>query len=239
MQNSANKIVVAVVAVLGVVILLLVLASGSCSGSGGGGGAAPSAAVVSPDESAANTSGALDGASSGAVDQNENMTIEEFRKLLETDTAPTGENARSADSSPNVKTAAETYDLLAQRGFSDVQVYSDFDIGGSYIEMKELEKASDDKYPTYMSFYTSATGVVWVIYCNDGECVASPQGNASKTLTKQIILCESDRLIQYDGDKNEYSEFPISDIAGATPVKVQIIDKATLDAYALDALEAM
>lgn len=257
MGNNANKIVLGIVVALVALMLVFVMGSGSCSSGGGGGGGGAPAALTSSSASSASigagssssstssSSNAEDVLDDGGYDYNpvsgadKDMTIDEFEALLDSKSAPAGENARNAAASQSVPSVAQVYQELAQRGFNDARVSVDFDINGAYSDPIVIEEPSDDKYPSYTTVYSSLTGVSWIIYVNDGSFFAAPLGSSSSPLSNNVILSESDRVVQYDGQKNEFSDFALDAVSDTTCVRVPRIDAATLDGYALETLEAM
>lgn len=238
MRENANKIVIAVAAVLAAITLVLVVGSGSCANSGGGGGG-PSASTSASSLNAEDNSGDGGYDYNPVSDADKDMTIDEFEALLDSASAPTGENARNATASQDALSVAQVYQELAQKGFNDAKVSVDFDINGAYSDPRVIEEPNDDRYPSYTTMYSSSTGVSWIIYVNDGSFFAVPLGSSSHPLSDNVIFSESDRVVQYDGQKNEFSDFALDAVADTTCVRVSRIDTATLDGYALETLEAM
>ena len=237
MNEASNKIVVGVLAVLVVLLAVLLASAGSCAPSGGGGASpAASSGASTPTES---TSESLLSDDSSAEQDVQDMSIEEFKQLLSEDNAPVGSNPRSAYTSNDVTTAAQTYESIRQRGFKDIEIWSDFDIDGTYVGTVTIDESSSSKYPSYKAFYVSDKNVTWLVYVNCGKYAAVPLGDSDGALSKSVILAESDTITQYDGMKNEYSDFDLAALAGVTGVKVAKIDKATLDSYSTDDLNRM
>ena len=78
------------------------------------------------------------------------------------------------------------------------------------------------------------------MYVNDGCYLAVPIGVVGgDAFERQVILAETDAITQYDGTKNQFSDFPVASITDATCVRVDRIDKPTLDSYAPSQLEAL
>lgn len=245
MTENANKIVFAVVAVLAVVTLSLVFGSGSCSGGGGGGGAPTPGGQVYPSTSGAASIMADEGDDESAFDYSpvagadKDMSIEEFEALLASSPSAVGENVRNAATSDSVPAASDVYKSFEQRGFDNIALSVDFDLDGKYFSPIVLDASADDKYPSYTGVYTSSQNVVWMIYVNDGSYFAAPLGSANGALSKNIILSEADYVTQYDAQTNEFSDFAINQVPDTTVVKVTQVNKASLDSYTLESLEAL
>lgn len=159
---------------------------------------------------------------------------------LTTSTAPVGENARDAQSSAEVPTVAQVYEEADARGFGGAEVQASFDVTGNYHDPATLDAASEEAWASYSFPYTSAQGVYWLIYVNDGNYLAVPISHGSEVLSRQLIFTEQDHITQYDGIKNEYSDFALDELTdGIVGIRVDSLDAATLDTYTFEQLEAM
>ena len=242
-MGNANKIVIAVVIVLAVIMLAFALGSGSCGSSGAGGGA--TAPVASEASSASSGSGSVSGSSSAAsassADEDYDQLYESLMAQLSQGTGPVGANARDASGAADVLTASAVVADLAQRGFENVELTASFDASGTYLGNAKIDSLSNEKYPSYNISYESPSGVSWQIVVNGASHLAVPIAATGVSLPKEIIVTESDTVTQYDGIRNQYSEFTFSEIAaeGAVGVKVGRVDKMTLDSYTPAALARM
>ena len=239
MQSNANRIVALVGAGLFAAVVALVVGSG---GSGGGGGGAPAATTPATDTQTQQEADVQTTGDSGGSSVEKDMSLDEFEALLDAYDAggETGQDARDAASSPDVPATNVVYQQVAERGFGDVEVQADFALDGSYADLHALDAASTERYPSYAITYVSSQDVLWAVYVNEGCYLAVPIGTVGgEAFARQIILTETDVITQYDGSKNQFSDFAITDIADATCVKVDRIDRATLDSYAPAQLEAL
>ena len=252
MKENANRIVIGVVVVLVVVVVFLLVGSGACTnaGGGGGGGAPTTPAASSPSAASASASSASAGSQSASAssptageagDENYGELRDQLTQELSEGTAPVGANAHDASGSANVTTVAQAHDDLQQRGFGDLALSATFDISGNYIGSTVLDSASGEKLPSYQATYQSGDSVEWRIVVNDGRVFAVPTAAKAVTISKEIIFSETDSVLQYDGVRNQYSEFSFADLAakGAIGVKVDKVDKATLDSYTPEMLAGM
>lgn len=239
MQSNANRIVALVGAGLLVAVVALVIGSGGSNG--GGGGTSPAATPTTGTQTQQEADVQTTERSSGGSAEKD-MSLDEFEALLDAYDAggETGQNARDAATSPDVPATNVVYQQVAERGFGDVEVQTDFALDGSYADLHALDAASTERYPSYAITYVSSQDVLWAVYVNDGCYLAVPIGAVGgEAFERQIILTETDVITQYDGSKNQFSDFAIADIADATCVKVDRIDRATLDSYAPAQLEAL
>lgn len=252
MDNNANKILAGVAALLTVVLLALVISSGNSGGGGGGGAPAaptqPAETEATPEQPTETETGQQQPtetapAPTTTVDYDptaeKQMTIDELEEQLSQSTYPVGDNPRDAATSQAVPTVATVAQQKTDRGFGDLDLIVDFDINGTYTDPHVVDASSADKYPAYKMLYTSSSGVIWAIYVNDGHYQAIPVGSQDQQLTKEIIVCESDAVVQYDGMTNQYSDFPLTSLTDEVGVRVTRVDAATLDSYTIQTLAAM
>ena len=264
MNGNSNKILLGVAALLTVVLVVLFISSGT-SGGGGGGGSAPApqqtqdqtaqtqqgdqttqtdqtqqpggATQQAPEQTTAPSStGATQDYDPSAEKQ---MTLEELEQELDNYQAPVGDNPRDAASSQAVPTVAQAHQTASDRGFGSLDIMVDFALDGTYTDPHVVDASSADKYPAYYMIYPSPSGVYWTIYVNDGNYLATPLGTQTQQLTKEIVLSERSVITQYDGSRNQFSDFPISSLTDVVGVQVPRIDAQTLDSYTIQSLAAM
>ena len=260
MNGNSNKILFGVAALLTAVLVVLFISSGT-SGGGGGGGPAPAPQQTQeqtdqtqPAEQTDQTQQPGDAtqqtpeqtttpSSTGAQDYDpsaeKQMTLEELEQELDSYQAPVGDNPRDAASSQTVPTVAETRQTASDRGFGSLDIMVDFALDGSYTDPHVVDASSADKYPAYYMIYPSPSGVYWTIYVNDGNYLATPLGTQAQQLTKEIVLSERSVLTQYDGSRNQFSDFPLTSLTDVVGVQVPRIDAKTLDGYTIQSLAAM
>ncbi len=234
MQGTAKKIVVAVCAVVLVVAVLFVGINGTRGDSTNQASASSSSSPAKDSEestSAAQTEGSA----------TQEPSSNESAQSLPPSTAPVGENERDVQASEGVTSTAEVYEDSNMRGFDGAKIEADFDLDGTYHDIVVLDEESVSKYPSYSFSYVSAENVLWRVVVNDGKYVAVPMQHNGEVLSKQIVFSENDYVTQYDGLKNEYSDFSLDVLEqqGIVGVRVDVVDAATLDSYSFDQLEAM
>lgn len=178
---------------------------------------------------------ASDGTASDDSGDTEASTVD-----LTTSTAPVGDNARDAQTATETPTAAQVYEETTIRGFDDAKVQASFDLEGNYHDLATLDEASDSVWPSYNFEHVSPHGILWMVYINDGMYIAVPLSHNGEALSHQLIFTEHDYVTQYDGLKNEYSDFAFDELPDdVTGIRVDSLNAATLDSYTFEQLEAM
>lgn len=155
--------------------------------------------------------------------------------------AEVGSLPRSPDESGGSRSVSETYGELASRGLGAVELSASFDMSGEYIDNIALDRESSATYPSYHGVYVSESGIVWLVYVNDGHVCAVPVGSDAFQMTTETIFVEEDFVVQYDGLRNEFSNFGIDEIGddGGIGVRVDRIDAQTLSGYGESELKAL
>lgn len=236
MRGNANRTILVVVSVLLVVTLALVVGSGSCSAAGGGGGGAVSA-----------PSGASSISSTDAIPTESALPEGSYKELsdqleakIDAKAAQEGANGRDAASSTETRTVSETAAELGSRGFSDVELTASFALDGTYLgdTVIDLNAAADDKYPSYKMTYMSPSNVEWLIASIDGNTYAAT-GAIIDSQRKWIVLSEIDSVVKYNGLSNRYSDYALNGSDEYVGVRVQRVDKSTLDSYTPDMLRGL
>lgn len=232
MQGTTKRIIIAVCAAVLAVAVLFVGITGAR-----GGGSSQVPASSSPAENGEKGTDATQTEEAAAQEPASN----ESAQSSPPSTAPVGENERNAQASEDVTTTAEVYENANTRGFDGARIEADFDLNGTYHDLVVLDEESASKYPSYSFSYVSAENILWRVVVNDGKYVAVPLQYNGEAFTKQIVFSENDYVTQYDGLKNEYSDFSLDVLAqqGIVGVRVDAVDAATLDSYSFDQLEAM
>ena len=136
----------------------------------------------------------------------------------------------NVNDSEEVLPETEAISLLEERGFFDCPVTYDYTIGGTY-EPGEGKDNSAVKHPMYNTYYINKNNEAWTIYVINGSVFAYPASfNLESTLGVELIVSESETLISYDGDKNQF----IVTKPNETGAIVRVVDK--INAETLDML---
>lgn len=192
---------------------------------------AADAAQSQADAAASTDAGSGETSSSTTEGDSYDEQLEELLEQVDAQSAPVGANARDAAQEQGVPSVAELSAQLASRGFPTMDIIAPFDMAGTYQGDAVLDPDATQRYPSYQMTYQSEQGVQWVVVVNAQHYLAVPLGVNGTALQRQIILAESDVVVQYDGTKAQYSDFGFDELEDAVGVKVPRIDKATLDSY--------
>lgn len=251
-MNSNERIVAALEAV---VLLAVLLAFGGPSLFGGDKGESKNSSVASSPDAAVqpesddavagqdatdDTTATSEAADSSAVEGESYEALkEQLLEELEKSQAPVGDNARNAADEQGILTVAELSAQLESRGFPAMDIIATFALDGAYLGETVLDPTSTDRYPSYRMSYQSEHDVYWAIVVNGRSFLAVPLSTAEVALQKEIILSETDTVVQFDGSTGQYSDFGFDELGDAVGVTVAQIDKATLDSYTAQDLGGM
>lgn len=245
-----------IVEVLAVAVLLtvvLVLAGPSLTGGDRGeDGSTPAAsssdAAVQPeggdsvaDQDATDDTAATPDAADPSASKGESYEALKEQLLEELDEyqAPVGGNARNVADEQGILTVAELSAQLESRGFPTMEIIATFALDGTYLGETVLDPQSAERYPSYRMSYQSECDVLWAIVVNGRAYLAVPLSTAEVALQREIILSETDTVVQFDGSTGQYSDFTFDELGDAVGVTVAQIDRATLDSYTAQELGDM
>jgi len=129
----------------------------------------------------------------------------------------------------------EAIGLLEERGFQDYPVTYDYKMSGQY-EPGEGKESSADQHPMYSTYYISKNNEVWTVYVINDSVFAYPASfNLESGLDVELIVSESETLISYDSDKNQYIVTKPNE-TGAIVRVVDRINAETLDSLTMEEL---
>lgn len=113
----------------------------------------------------------------------------------------------NAKDSKNVKTEKETVEELADRGFKEVSITTEYNMDGEYETAVEISDTSSDKHPMYQMVYFTDNGDLWNIMIINHCVLANPVSyNLQSTRGAQLIISETDTVISYDSVTNKFFE---------------------------------
>ncbi len=133
------------------------------------------------------------------------------------------------DNSNDIPSESEVITLLEDRGFTDCQVTSQYDLNGEYYEETEISKDSSNKHPMYTAYYVNSANELWTIYIINGKVMAFPVNyNLDKGSQAEVLFSESKEITSYDYKTNKfYVRIPKK--SEAVVCIVDRIDAATLE----------
>ncbi len=115
-----------------------------------------------------------------------------------------------ASNPDNLLSGAEAVALLKSKGFDKCPVTVYYDINGEYINEREVEENSTEKYPMYHTFYYSETDIIWKIMIIGKSVVAVPMSYiVDINPESQVMFSESETISSYSiDDKAFYITIP-------------------------------
>lgn len=163
------------------------------------------------------------------VEDNEEYTVEEIdaKEYFSSNGEILSEiNVSDAE---NIDTEADAYAALKDRGFTEYAVTTEYSMDGDYTEAADIKEDSEEKHPTYTTYYQSSAGEVWTISSIDGQITANPVSyNLQSELEVPVLISNSETLISYDSVTNQFYET----IPSETVIKLVVVDR--VDAETLD-----
>lgn len=141
--------------------------------------------------------------------------------------------------SSEVRTEAETYSNLTDRGFTEYPITTEYAMDGKYYQPAEISGASSSKHPGYETYYISASGDFWTIVEINGAVMANPLSyNDQSGLDVMVIISESATVTSYDSATNKFYETIPSESALIVKT-VSRIDTETLDGLTIGGIDAL
>lgn len=132
----------------------------------------------------------------------------------------------SVNDSSDISTESEAYLNFTQRGFTEYEITTNYDISGEYYETKVVSGSSDEPHPYYETFYISSNDEIWVIMEVNGAVIANPLSyNEQSDKGAQLLLSESETIMSYDNDSNLFYET----IPNESAVIVKTVENITAD----------
>lgn len=145
----------------------------------------------------------------------------------------------NVNDSNEVLTEAEVVETLAERGFKDVFITTEYTIDGIYNDAYEISDASSVKHPIYETYYVTEKNEFWTIMVINGDVMAIPVSyNLQSTLGVQVVISESISVTSYDSSTNKfYKNVPNESVM--TVKVVEKIDAETLENLTIEVIDAL
>lgn len=132
--------------------------------------------------------------------------------------------------SEDVLTEKEVERTLAERGFSDYSIWSEYSMDGEYYGAQEIV-GTEDKHPIYETYYVTGNNEMWTIIVTNDSVVANPVSfNMQSCLDAQVVFSETNVITSYDSVTNKFYE----SIPNESELIVYVVDK--IDANTIDKL---
>ena len=108
-------------------------------------------------------------------------------------------------SSQDVSTEREARQNFAERGFTGNSITYEYTMDGVYCGTDEISSYSSTQHPMYQTYYTTASGDVWMILEINGAFFASPISyNFADETKPSVIISETDTITSYDSTTNKF-----------------------------------
>lgn len=145
----------------------------------------------------------------------------------------------SVEESKDVFSEKEVLKELQKRGFTNVQVTTEYDMAGNYFEAKEISADSDEKHPSYSANYQTKNGDIWTISIMGKQITASPLTFIYQSETQQsVIIAEDDTIVSYDSHGNRFfTTVPHEDYLKVKTVET--IDAQTFGKLTVEEIKAL
>lgn len=139
--------------------------------------------------------------------------------------------------SETVPTEQEAEALFSDRGFEGYSIQTEYDTDGTaYGEQMNIGSHPDRKHPLYELYYNSEKEMIWTVYLVNGAVYAYPVSyNLVSQRNAPLLVTESDTVMSYDSDSNQYYE-TIPNKESVITVKVERIDIETLNHLDMEGL---
>ncbi|MDE6662607.1 MAG: zinc ribbon domain-containing protein [Lachnospiraceae bacterium] len=145
----------------------------------------------------------------------------------------------NVNDSNEVLTEAETVEILAERGFKDVPITTEYTMDGIYNDAYEISDASSVKHPIYETYYVSENDELWTIMVINGDVMAIPVSyNLQSTLGVQVIISESTSVTSYDSSTNKFYKNVPNESVMIVKV-VEKIDAETLENLTIEVIDTL
>ena len=138
--------------------------------------------------------------------------------------------------SDSTQTEQEVIGFLADRGFTEYAVTTDYSYDGEYYRPYEISDSSTDMHPIYQSYYVNSRGELWALIVIDGCLMATPASrNVNSPDLVPVVVSESSEIVSYDSTTNSYYR-TVPDDSVMVVREVDEINAGTLDLITVEVL---
>lgn len=140
------------------------------------------------------------------------------------------------DDSENTMSEADVLQILESRGFMDYPITTEYSMDGIYSDAYDITAASDDKHPTYETYYINSSNELWSLLIIDGTIIAIPVSyNSQPEVQCSVIVSESGDIVSYDSSTNRfYRTVPYDSVLDLR--QVDRVDATMLDSLTVEVL---
>lgn len=114
----------------------------------------------------------------------------------------------------------EVYEFLMGRGFSSEEINYEWTMDGKY-KVGEVNKDSDEKHPTYTSYFQDEFNNYFSITIVGKHIYANLLSNKEKNNGIDTLISESEKIVTYNGTTKKFTE----SVPNKKEIKIIIVDK--------------
>lgn len=138
-------------------------------------------------------------------------------------------NTIKVEDSENIYSEKDIYNEVEKRGFSEIDITTEYDYEGHYVSSYAMSRKSKKKHPVYQFQYVSKSNDTWIIFIIDSQIIAYPVSfNMFSSTNTKVVLSETNTITSYDSNTNMFYK-TIPKKSELRVVVVDIIDSSTLD----------
>lgn len=145
----------------------------------------------------------------------------------------------NVNDSDEILTEAEVVESLAERGFKDFVVTTEYTMDGIYNDAHEISDLSSMKHPIYEMYYVTEKDELWTIMVINGDVMAIPVSyNLQSTAGVQVVISESISVTSYDSSTNKFYK----NVPDESVMIVKVVDKIdakTLENLTIEVIDAL
>jgi hypothetical protein len=141
--------------------------------------------------------------------------------------------------SKSVQTEKEVCTDLEERGFSQMEIYTNYGMDGTFFDEAAVEREASEKHPSYQTYYITQNEELWTVFSINGVVMANPVSyNLQSELPAQLIISESETVTSYDSNTNKFYE-TIPNESELIIKTVEIIDAETLEKLTIEEIDKL
>lgn len=145
----------------------------------------------------------------------------------------------NANDSDEVLTEEEAIRTLAERGFKDFPITTEYTMDGTYNDASEISGSSSIKHPIYTMYYVTQNNELWNIMIINSDVMAIPVSyNIQSSLGVQVVISESEEVTSYDSTTNKFYKNIPNESAMIVKI-VEIIDAESLENLTIEVIDTL
>lgn len=144
-----------------------------------------------------------------------------------------------AKTSDKIETEKAVAANLSSRGFDQYPITYEYSLDGEYSRSAEASADSNEKHPTYETYYMTKAGSLWTIFEVNGQVTAYPASyNMESDQEAETMIAETTAIMSYDSGSNKFYE-TIPKPSAMIVKTVDRIDAETLEKLTNDKIDRL